>query len=594
MADKDKMIKALVDTAEGDSPLAILKGKIDNMKHSTKYLYGSDKAYDAFENRNWNQLAAGLSTVATDFSDKVVVEKLSNDLDYYYRENPKALKSLHRAKKGLPDFWPVRTKIDDLVADGSIATAEITQARKLNWLPKNKQMIQAEEGKIFPVSIDIQWSGHQLSKIEASWLNLFNKEGSQAYKMSFAHFLVNDIMKKARKEDDIAQIKGIYTATPDNATVAGNYINRQNGLLYHFWKAREVDKKYRAFNLGAPTTSNIVDYIDNFMKSLPQDVRNSYDLQFELSPSWLQAYKRRYEVIHGTYNDYDGYPKHPKDYPGTQFVPLDDLEGSDFMFVTFNDNIEILENLPKEKSQLKFELFLRNIHVFGDYKLGIRLIHIGRKIVDGDPDEFNVQSVWSNNMPIFTDEYAPVYDDATGIITATYNNLEVQSGWSTDITTFEGMKAGQVVKIKGSTNATGLVKNNAVFSIGSDYDLSTGGTLTLYVNPDLTLKKLTSTSAPDAAASTDVNLATGIPDATLGDVFRSTHAATTAITEIANGVEGQEITIYGQDNNLINVTLSTTGNITVASNATLAVATDFVKLVKVGDAWIETSRVVSK
>ncbi len=590
MKEKDKMIAALIKESEPDSPLSIIKGKINAMKHSATYLYGSNRAYDAFDSRPWNKQAAGLETQATDFSDKLIVEKLNDDLDFYYRENPKSLKSLHRDNFGLPKSWPIRTKVDDLVTDGTIATAEITQARKLPWLPKNKQKIQAEEGKIFPISIDIEWQGHQLSKIETSWLNSFNKEGSQAYKMSFVHFLVGEILKKARQEDRIASIKGIYSGTPDDATVAGKFINRQNGLLYHFWKAREVDKKYRAFHLGTPTTANILDYVDNFIKALPEDVRRTTGLQFGLSPSWVQAYKRKYELVHGTYNNYDGYPSNPKDYPNIKFEPLVDLEGSNFMFITFDDNIEILENIPKEKSLLHFEKAKRAINVFGDYKLGIRIIHIGNEVVEGDPDEFKVQSVWSNDVTILND-FVPIHDDGTGKIKALFNNMVVTDNWATDIVDFEGLKPEQVVKIKGNTNVSKLVKNNAKFSLDSDFDLSTGGTLTLVVQDDLKLKELARTTAPETAASTDVNLENGVPDADAGSVFRSGHTANTAITEIANGVEGQVITIYGSDT--VAVTLSTTGNIDVDSAATLDTAAKYIKLVKVDDTWFETKRVTA-
>jgi hypothetical protein len=590
VADRDAMIAALVKESEPDSPLAILRGEMDAIKHSSTYLYASNKSYDAFENRPWNKKAAGLTTSATDFSDKVVVDKLNDDLDYYYRENPKALKSLHRDNFGLPSFWPRRTKVDDLVADGSISTAEITQARKLPWLPKNKQQISAEEGKIFPISIDIEWQGHNLSKIETSWLNSFNKEGSQAYKMSFVAFLVKEILKKARQEDRIATIKGIYSGTPDSATVAGRFLNRQNGLLYLAWKAREIDKKYRPFHLGTPTTANIVDYVDNMIKGLPEDVRNTPGLQYLLSPSWVQAYKRKYEMIHGTYNDYDGYPSNPKDYNNIKFVPLVDLEGSDFMAITFDDNIEILENIPAEKSLLHFEKQTRVIKVYGDYKLGIRFIHIGKELVPGDPDEFNVQSLWSNDVPILK-AYQPIHDDGTGKIKATYNLMEVTDGWATDIVDFEGLKPGQVVKIRGNISVSKVVKSNTKFDLSSDFSLATGGTLTLYVNADNTLKELSRTTTPETSPSTDQTFNGAVIDADLGNVFKSVHTEETTIDSITNGVEGQEITIYGGTNtvNVVNVA----DNISVTSSAALGDEDDYIKLILIDGVWLETARSIT-
>lgn len=137
--------------------------------HSATHLFGDNKAFNAFDGRNWNMRAAGLVTSATDWTgDSSQIEKLNGDLTLYYRENPDEIKSLHRDNFGLPSFWPKRFNVVDIVASGTIVTAEISQARKLPWLPKNRQLIKPEEGKIYPVQIDIEFVGYFLQQMEAS------------------------------------------------------------------------------------------------------------------------------------------------------------------------------------------------------------------------------------------------------------------------------------------------------------------------------------------------------------------------------------------------------------------------------------------
>jgi hypothetical protein len=596
--ERDELIKALINDSEGDSPFAVIKGgkAKETMKHSATHLFASGKGYDAFEARPWNMKAGGLSTNATDYTEGTTIDKLNGDLELFFRENPEEITSLHRDNFGLPAHWPKRMNVVDRINDGSIATAEITQGRKLNWLPKNKQTIQAEEGKIFPVSIDIEFVGHILSSIEASWLSSFNKEGSQAYKMTFVRFLVQELDKKARAEDRVASIKGVYVKTPDSATTPGKFINRQNGLLYLAWKARNVDKKYRPFSVGTPTASNIVDYIDNTIKALPIEVRNTLGLELGLSPSWLKAYKRRSETLFAMNQDYKGYPESPKDYPNIKFVDVVDFEGSDFMYITFSDNIEVLENLPNEKSLYKFEMLKRIIYVFADYKLGIRIKHIGNKVKVGDPDEFKVQSFWSNDVPIFADDFfVPIYDDTTGEVEATFNQLRVDDAWATEIVKINGLVPGQIVRIQGNTALAGAtnVKNNAALVIGSDFNLKLGGTLTMLVMADGTLKQLSRTTAPEAAASTVVTFDADPIDASLGSEFNYAGVAGLAITKILNGVEGQQVKITGKAGAGTDVTLSTVNNIVMASAATLAVAGDFVELVLVDGVWREFNRVIA-
>lgn len=597
MQQKDETIKALINSAEGDIPFQVIKGgkAKEIMKHSATHLFGENKAYNAFEGRNWNLKAAGLSVEATDYTEGTTIDKLNGDMELFFRENPDVIKSLHRDNFGLPASWPKKLGVVDRVNSGAIVSAEITQARKLPWLPKNKQLIQAEEGKIYPISVDIEFVGQLLSSIEASWLNSFNKEGSQAYKMTFVRFLVEELDKKARSEDRIASIKGIYVATPDNATTGAKFINRQNGLLYLAWKARDLDAKYRAFKLGTPTTSNIVDYVDNFIKALPEDVRNSTGLQLNLSPTWITAYKRRYEQVYGLFQDYKGYPPNPKDYPNIKFEAVIDFEGTDFMNITFDNNIEILENLPKEKSLYTFEKLLRKIYVFADYKLGIRIVHIGTKVKSGDPDEFKVQSFWSNDVPIFKDDfYIPIFDDTTGAIVANYNHIKVDDAWATDITAISGMVPGQIIKVQGNVAMAAIknVKNNAALVLTADFNLKTGGTLTMFVMPDGKFKELSRTTAPAAVLDPKVNYTTAAIDASLGSEFNFAGVAPLTITSVINGVTGDVIKITGKAGLGTDVTIATINNIVMASSATLATELHYVELVLSDGLWVEINRVI--
>ena len=602
MNDQLRSQKALIDKLMGDpeedTPLAEdLANAGKKLGHSASHLFSSSKDWNAFASRPWNERAAGIVTDATEFSDRTIVDKLNDDMDHYFRENPEEIKSLHRDNFGLPAFWPKRMKVDDKVADGTIVSAEISQARKLGWLPKNKQLIQPEEGQIFPVQIDIEFVGYYLQKMEASWLNKFNKEGSQPYKESFVRFLVSELDKKARVEDRISTIKGVHVATPEDATVAGKFINRQNGLLYQFFKGRDITKKYKAFAVGTPDPQNILDYVRKIVESLPLDVRRNPNLKFYISPAWLTAYGDRYEQVHATQTDYKGVPPYPKGYNTMSFVPLVDLEGLDFMFITFDDNIELLENIPKEKSLYHFEYLKRIIYIWADYKQGVRLIHIGTKIADTDPLAFKVQSVWSNDVPIFNADFAiPVFDDTTGEIAVKFNNMKVASDWNTTITKLTGTVPGQLIKIEGNTemaNAKSILSSGNI-AVDTAFPLKNGGTLTLFVKADGSIVELSRTTGPAAAADVDLNFEGSTVDAGLGEDFAYTGITNQTLTAILNGVEGQQVIINGKEGGSNTITISSVaGKINMASNAVLATSADNVVLVLSGGVWYEAERTVA-
>lgn len=601
-ANQKKIIDKLSNEPEPDNPIDIIKQtNMQKIIHSATHLFASTKAYDAIDNeRPWNKAAAaGLTVSATDYNDGVTINKLNGDAELYFRENPTEIQSLHRDNFGLPTWWKKVFNVSDRRSSASILTAEITQGRKLNWLPKNIQEIEAEEGKIYPVQIDAEWEGFQLQEIETSWLNMLNKEGSQPEKMSFVRFLVGELLKRARVEDRISTLNGIFVQTPAGATVPGRFINRQNGIFFQLWKARDIDQKYRPFTgMGEITPANVYDYFHSddeanlgFLKRFPQEVLAQTNLVVNIHYKVWTWYKAKYKEINGTNMDFKGLPDHFEDYPNVMVETYVDQENPSFVWATFTDNVEILENVVTEKSTYKFQTLLRKIYLLADYKLGVRLIHIGRKIKAGDPAEFKVQSVWSNDAPVFLDEkFIPVYDDATGIVKVDYKNIQVVENWATAITEFSGVKPGQVIKIRGNTAlaANVNVTDGAKISLTGDaaFNLKTGGTLTLFVKSDYTLVELNRTITVPTNPSTDVSFTGTTIDANDGSVFLFAGGADATLTDIDNGVNNQIIRIYGNDTADVDLTVANvTGLISVGTSVVLSAADKYLELVKVDGVW---------
>lgn len=598
---KDKLIEKLLRDPEPDSPLA--QGNRNNLKemHSSTHLFSSNNAFDAFENRPWNQRAAGLITTPTDFSaeDSNELQTLKGDIDLYYRQNPQKINSLFRDSLGLPSFWTLVSGVADKIATANIVAAEVSQARKLPYLAKNKSLIQPEENKVFPVQVDITHQGYYLQKIEASWLNMMNKEGSSPFKMSFVQFLLAEFDKRVRQEDRKVAINGIHVKTPDNATVPGKAIHRGDGLLLQLWRAYWVDNKFRVANIAKPTTANIVDHVKEVIeKNVPEESKNQEGLVFYLSPYWMRRYKERKRELFGLNQDYNGKEVNEIDgYLNYRFVTLRDLEGSDFMFITDENNIKLYEYLAKEKSIYRFQNILRDTHIFADYKWGAGFDHIGTTVSDTDPDAFKVQTVWCNMPPYIYGAYASLYDDTTGIITMPYSNIHTYTGWSTNITQLKGTFAGQVIKIKGDTTVSGLVKHdNAKIKLtgNTDFDLSTGGTLTLRVGSDLIPVEVKRTSAPETAPTGDTNYVDSI-DATQGVAFNFTGEANDVLDEILNGFENQEIVVNGGSGGTVTIDTTVEGNIKLISDtqAVLADGADNITFVKIDGVWTEVDRTIA-
>lgn len=599
------IIAKLIKEPEGDKPEAVIQRGNQNMRHSATHLFGDNKSYNAFDGgRSWNARLRDGGVLATDFNKSGVVPLLEKDLEHYVEENNGLLTSLFNDFYELPAEWDRRTGVLDRVSDGYILPAEIVQGRAKGWSAKNKFKIASESGRVFRKKIDITFTGHELQEMENTWIRSYNKaDGSHPWKMSFIGFLLGELIKRQKLDDRNAQINGIFVQSPDGDDVPGAAVNSQDGLLYLWYHHRDVTKKYRPFDIGLPTEANIVDYIEQMIMAMPEIERKEQGLEIQLSTKWLKAYKKRAGEIEAPLNknttsgEYEYKKNHPIDYPNFIFQELKDATKTDFIGITQSNNIQILDYIVDEKGKFTITHEKRDTNIFADYRLGIRIKFVGTKLEVGDPREFEMQKVWSNNVPVFgKDVFVPSFDiDNSGIMKITYPNIEVDAAWKTDITNIEGATKGSVIRIRGNKGlaAAKNVKKNASLLLGTDFDLSTGGTLVLFAQQDGKFKELSRTTEPEVAATTDIDFTTGVIDAKGGTVFRFAGAATTAITNIINGVEGKSIKIYGTDVALVDVTLADVGNINVASAATLGTETDYVQLTFVDGVWIETERLIA-
>ena len=546
------------------------------------------------EGRNWNERLINPSLAATDFSNELVIDQLNRDFQGWVANYPSEIKSLFRDMATLPAHWRVISGVSDRMLTASIVVGEVTQPRKANWISKGAASIKAEVLRVFPVQIDLTFSYWQLQAIETNWLNSFNREGSQAYKMSFVQFLLVEYIKKARQEDRKVALLGVHVETPEQHERPVSYILRGDGILKQAHEAR-IANKYRPFNIGLPTTSNILDYVNDMVLALPAEVRTE-NLQLVLAPFWQRAYKNKYEETYNQATDYSGKIDYVKDYPNIKFVALEDLEGSDVMLITLWDNIVVMENIPAEKDLLTFEKSKRDINVFGDYKFGAGIVHIGHQAQLGSAEQFVVQSLWSNNVPFFNADFAvPFYGyEGTGVVEAKFNKIYPDESNTVDITQIMG-NVGNYLVVKGNPNLAASLKlkhgaGKLVLAGSADFELKSTGYITLVKTAENVYKEIGRVAT---APVTDAKVSfTGTAiDYTAGTEFVYTGASTATLADILNGAEGNVVRIYGgaAAGNALTIA-DVAGKIDVASSYVMDSNAKFMDLIFVNGVWTEMAR----
>lgn len=553
----------------------------------------------AFEGRNWNALAAGKSAAKTDFTDVSTIARLNDDLKEYQIQNPTFLRDLYVDKYGLPTFWPKVTGVLDQRSDAVMDIGNVTQARKPDWTPGFEMFLDAEKRRIYRIQIDLEFNGYELQELETSWLNtIFNFDGSSPYKHSFVAFLIGKIDDKARQEDREGAINGIYAPNIAGIKMKGHYLNAQSGIRHQLFMFRDVLKTISPYvsKVGKFTSANAYDYVKGFIESLPLKVRNMPNQVLYLSPSNIVKIKDAYKEINKTNNDYTGNTlNYVEGYPNIVFEGMKDLEGSNLMFITSKDNIEILEYLPAEKSKYRIEELKRNTFIHADYRFGVGFIFSGFTLPSNDFKGL-AQFIWINDEPIFPATVSvPLFGaPMSSTVKINFNRLHVHPELVADVTKLEGMPAGMIVEIIGDklmTNTKKILKktspNGGNLELTDDFDPKTMYKLILAVQADGTYKELVRvTDFPNNNASTATfdDLVIDLAD---GNDQKYEGAGGT-VTGIVGGNENTEVTIYGSENAL--TVASVAGKIVMTSSAVLNADAKFVTLKNFGGVWYDIAR----
>ena len=557
----------------------------------------------AFEGRNWNQRAAGKSAAKTDFTDVSTVARLNEDLKEYYIQNPTVIQDLYKDRFGLPSFWPKRFGVIDMVQDAVMDIANVTEARKPDWTPGVEFFIDAEKRKIYRIQIDLEFDGYQLQELETSWLaSIYNFDGSSPYKNSFIAYLIKTkIDPQARLEDRIAAINAVYVEKPKGIKAKGHFLHRQNGLRYQLYSfiANKKIKPYIS-KVGKFSAANAYPYVKGMVEDLPVDYRKRLGLKLYMSPSNIVKVRESYKQIMALNNDYTtNVINYVEGYPNIEFVGLIDLEGSNVMFITDENNIEILEYIPTEKSIYRMETQKRMMYIHADYRTGCSFVFSGFVLPDNSNFLGQAQFVFINDEPLFSkDFHVPIYGKAANApLEITFNRLQVHAELISDVYKFEGLPKGTIVEILGNKNmvTSSLLKkktsgNGGNLDLTADFNPKITGSMTLIVQADGTYKEVKRVSAFPTAPNNTFEFSTDpeVLDVNDGLIQKYEGTAPAELTEIVNGNEGIELTIFGSEQayTVDNVD----DKIVVNSTAVLDTDDKWITLKNFAGIWFEIAR----
>lgn len=244
--------------------------------------------------------------------------------------------------------------------------SKLLQAYQKGFQPSGGVTMNPYVNKCFHIKMDYQ--EEDLAKLHVTYLSWLADETKTPDQYNYIKWLVEyQIIPGITEELREMCIKGSYVAP--TAGTAGISLNAATGLFTTI--TNEItDGNIVPITMGAITSTNIVDYVEDFHSQLPQEWKSSADPIF-VSSSNLERYIRRMRAQHGQVLDVQN-PVTTIYGTNKRLVGLDFLNGSDRLLFTpsgMNGNLVKMFNkleMPTPTTQLD----KRAVNILADFFRG--------------------------------------------------------------------------------------------------------------------------------------------------------------------------------------------------------------------------------
>jgi signal peptide peptidase SppA len=549
------------------------------------YVMGTGYSWDKADiTRPWNMKALGKPVV--EGASSIDLDTVISDLGNYSRQRRDEIISFMREHNQVNQIFPFISGINDEVVFNNLFLGEFTQAFQNGWTPKGSFKIEPEIVKMFRIKIDHDFE--DLKVIELTWLSDLNKEGSNAYKMSFVGFLIREMLKKAAREDAQAAINGVFQAPVPG--VPGKYLSKMDGLRKYL-RTKVEERKIIPFQIGEWDETNILDWERGMVEMIPEEWRDQPGLGFYASTRYMEVRYNRKKQLEGGNTVYEPHKSTIDNHENIRLIAVPDMGDSKRVFITPVGNIRQLEFVPSEQTFLESEKSKRVFSVFCDYKRGIQALAVGKKWALSETPDYLHQMIWMNDVDIPSSTFISMKaDDTTPSVKEHKSLVSVNNTAATAITDILDAQVGDVVILKcgSAMNPVTIAKAGNFANITANWEPEVGDTIRLQkrgAGDWIELKRTSSTTAaiPFTADDTTPSVAGGTTFITVAN------SQATAITDLDDAVADTYYTIYGGSSTNAS-TIANAGKFSLTAAMTLSLGKMIVLYAKDDGTFIETER----
>lgn len=296
----------------------------------------------------------------------ITVSELKSEFGTYIQTNMKTiLKALMQPTETMAYMTTVASKNLEWRA-AQAAINDVVQGFQKQWTAKGTATFT-------PISIPQRRHKADMEfypdDVFESWLGFLTDEAVDRKQWPITRYIIEQLLiPKVNDNRELKLIgKGDYEAPVDGVAQATGKSMDGFATILEDKKAAGTSNInfFDGGDVGAPTSSNIVDFIDAFVDFIDY-LYQGIQMPILTSPAWERAYRRKYRDLYGANTDFDGNTGVVLE-SNNRLIGVPSLAGKNVFMVTPKNNFFRLLNSNEGASNIFVESIDRKVKVFADW-----------------------------------------------------------------------------------------------------------------------------------------------------------------------------------------------------------------------------------
>jgi hypothetical protein len=430
-----------------------------------------------------------------------------------------------------------------------------------------------------------------LKSAEKSWIGFLMKDSS-TQKLSFVEWLLMETSKKLFNEQQVRRINGIRKEPDIN--VPGHALSASDGL-YQFINKKMNELKIKPFKLGEINEANIGEKIYEGTRQIPQTLLDSGEVVLYLPTGMVIEYHKYLETMYGGNVDYKSNIMYVKEFTNVKIIPVPNAAHHRRLIWSLEGNLHTAEFIPGAMFNYKIIEQPFGVAIESHWNEGFFALITGKKYFRKQDMNFHHQFIFVSDKDYSERTFLPIGKDEATPSALFHNKLiSVPNSVLTAITNILDVEVGGQVTIKEGSDAFGIkIDKSGNFSeISSDWVPSVGDSITLAKRADGKFIEVIRTNASSDIFEFPDDVTT--PSVAGATEFRtSENTQPTTITNLTDGIVGENYIIYGNGSGANSSVINNGGNFVLTGTMTLESGKSITLVLSATDnKWHEVTRAV--